>query len=134
MANQQKNTGGGSLPEQWIDMGDQTFARQTVQAHAYYTLATGVAAQGATGPVGPVAGGDYIWRAEASNWNGATATLQFLGLDGSTWFPVRNAANSADIALTANGSVAIGVAQGSILRVNITAANPTAFNSALGGL
>lgn len=97
-----------------------------------YTLLSGATATGQS--VGPVSGGDYVWRAESSNFNGATATLQFLGLDGTTWYPVRNAANSADVSLTATGSVPVGVSQGSFLRVAITGGTPTAMNSALGGL
>lgn len=99
-----------------------------------YTLLTNHAAIGAGPQVGPISGGDYIWRVEASNWNSGTATLQFLGLDGATWYPVRNAANTADVTLSANGSVSVGVAQGAILRVNVTAGAPTAMNSVLGGL
>jgi hypothetical protein len=97
-----------------------------------YTMLANATETGAQ--VGPIAGGDYVWRCEASNWNGATATLQYLGLDGVTWFPVRNAANTADVALTANGQVSLGVAQGSILRVAISVAAPVAMNSVLGGL
>ncbi|MBO9099431.1 MULTISPECIES: hypothetical protein [unclassified Rhizobium] len=134
MANKTTNSGSGSLPEQMIDMGDGTFAKQMVGAHANYTLMSGVSALGAGPAVGPVAGGDYIWRTEATTWTGVTATLQFLGLDGATWYPVRNAANSADITATANSSVAIGIAQGSVLRVNVTGTAPVGMNSALGGL
>lgn len=97
-----------------------------------YTLLTSATATGSQ--VGPVDGGDYVWRAESSNFNGSTATLQFLGLDGTTWYPVRNAANTADVTLTATGSVAVGVAQGSFLRVAISGGTPAAMNSVLGGL
>ncbi|WP_216331175.1 DUF5110 domain-containing protein [Rhizobium sp. X9] len=97
-----------------------------------YTLLAGATATGSQ--VGPISGGDYIWRAESANWNGATATLQYLGLDGATWYPVRNAANTADVTLTATGSVAIGVAQGSVLRVAISGGTPAPMNSVLGGL
>lgn len=101
---------------------------------AQYTLLTNQNAATSAGQagVGPVSGGDYIWRAEATSWSGVTATLQFLGLDGTTWYPVKDSAN-ADVTLTANGSKAIGIAQGSFLRVNVTG-TPTAMNSALGGL
>lgn len=97
-----------------------------------YTLLAGATATGSQ--VGPISGGDYIWRAESANFNGATATLQYLGLDGATWYPVRNAANTADVALTATGSVAIGVAQGSVLRVAISGGTPAPMNSVIGGL
>lgn len=98
-----------------------------------YTLLTNQAAVGNGPSTGPISGGDYIWRAEAANWNGATATLQYLGLDGVTWFNVKDSAN-ADVALTANGSKGVGIAQGSFLRVAVAAAAPTAMNSAVGGL
>lgn len=104
----------------------------SLSAKRQYTLLTNATATG--DQTGPVDGGDYVWRAEASNWNGATATLQFLGLDGSTWFPVRNAANTADVTLTANGQVGVGVGQGSYLRVAISGAVPTGVNSNLAGL
>ncbi|MBO9108714.1 DUF5110 domain-containing protein [Agrobacterium sp. S2/73] len=97
-----------------------------------YTLLAGATATGSQ--VGPISGGDYIWRAESTNFNGATATLQYLGLDGATWYPVRNAANTADVTLTATGSVAIGVAQGSVLRVAISGGTPAPMNSVIGGL
>lgn len=99
-----------------------------------YTLLTNQAAIGNGPQAANIAGGDYIWRVEATTWNGATATLQFLGLDGTTWYPVRNAANTADVALTASGSVAVGLSEGSTVRVAVTAAAPTGMNSALGGL
>lgn len=96
-----------------------------------YTLLSGATATGQQ--VGPISGGDYIWRVEGT-FGGATATLQFLGLDGTTWNPVRNAANTADVSLTANGSVAVGIAQGSFVRVALTGGTPTGMNSAIGGI
>lgn len=116
-------------------MGVVTFNPDGTGANSkgQYTLLTNQAATGNGAQVGPVNGGDYIWRVEATNWNGSTATLQFLGLDGTTWFPVKDSAN-ADVTLTANGSKGVGVAQGSFLRVAVTAANPTAMNSAIGGI
>ncbi|MGV1787382.1 MULTISPECIES: hypothetical protein [Agrobacterium] len=96
-----------------------------------YTLLAGATATGSQ--VGPISGGDYIWRAESANWNGATATLQYLGLDGATWNNVKDSAN-ADVTLTANGSKAIGVAQGSVMRVSISGGTPAPMNSVIGGL
>lgn len=115
-------------------MGVVTFNPDGTGANSkgQYTLLTNQGAAGAGPSVGPVNGGDYIWRAEATSWTGVTATLQFLGLDGTTWYPVKDSAN-ADVTLTANGSKAIGIAQGSFLRVNV-AGTPTAMNSAIGGL
>lgn len=146
MADATIHSGVGQLKERWFDRGDGTFARSFASISVdpntglavypttkkQYTLLTNATATGSQ--VGPIDGGDYVWRAEASNWNGATATLQFLGLDGTTWYPVRNAANTADVTLTANGQVAIGIAQGSFLRVAISVAVPTGVNSNVGGL
>jgi hypothetical protein len=134
MADQYVNGGPGSLAERMIDMGDQSYAKQVVQAHGYYSLLKGLAAIAPGAMVGPVAGGDYLWRTEAANWNGSTATLQYLGLDGATWFPVLKSDGATSVTLTANGSVAVGIAQGSVIRVNVTGAAPTGMNSAIGGL
>lgn len=84
--------------------------------------------------VGPVRGGDYIWACEATAWNGATATLQYLGQDGVTWRNIRNAANTADVTISSNGQVALGVGQGSTLRVVLSGGAPTGFYSNLAGL
>lgn len=96
-----------------------------------YTLLSNATATG--GWVGPLDGGDYVWRAEAANFNGATATLQHLGLDGTTPYNVRNLANTADVTLAATGSVSVVVAQGAFVRVSLSG-TPTAMNSGLGGI
>lgn len=146
MADTTQYSGVGQLKERWFDRGDGTYARSVASiavdgstglavsptTKKQYTLLSNSTATGSQ--VGPIDGGDYVWRAESSNFNGSTATLQFLGLDGTTWYPVRNAANTADVTLTATGSVAVGVAQGSFLRVAITGGTPAAMNSMLGGL
>ncbi len=78
-----------------------------------------------------VRGGIYIWACEASAWNSATATIQQLGQDGTTWRPLRNAANSADLTMTANGALEIRVGTGATFRVVLTGGTPTAFYSNL---
>lgn len=98
-------------------------------AKQQYTLLTNQAAIGNGAQAGPISGGDYVWRTTATNWNGSTATLQFLDLDGTTW-----AAVTGVTAMTANGQQSIGAAQGSILRVAVTAAAPTGMNSQIAGL
>lgn len=95
-----------------------------------YTLLNNVAATGSG--VGLIAGGNYIWRVEATNWNGATATLQYQQLDGVTWTAVRNS-TPADVAFTANGVVAVTIGDGSIMRVLITGGPPTGVRSNLAG-
>lgn len=95
-----------------------------------YTLLNNVAATGSG--VGPIAGGNYIWRVEATSWNGATATLQYQQLDGVTWTAVRTSA-PADVAFTANGVVAVTIGDGSIMRVLITGGPPAGVRSNLAG-
>ena len=96
-----------------------------------YALATA----GVLAPTsGSVRGGDYIWACEATAWNGATATLQTLGQDGTTWRNMRNAANTADVTMTATGTVGIGAGQGSSFRVMLTGGAPANFYSNLAGL
>lgn len=95
-----------------------------------YALATA----GTLTPASAVRGGDYIWACEASAWNSATATLQILGQDGTTWRNMRNAANTADVTMTANGQIGVGIGQGASLRVILSGGTPTAFYSNLAGL
>jgi len=83
--------------------------------------------------VDQIAGGDYLWRCEAANWNGATATLQYRKLDGSTWATVLDG-SAQPVTLTADGQVSIGVAQNAVMRVAISVAVPTGMNSTLGGI
>lgn len=97
-----------------------------------YTL---LKAATATGPaVAGVRGGDYIWRIEGTFSSGVTATLQYLGLDGTTWKNVRNAANTADVSATGEAQVGLGVGQGATLRVLIAGTQTTPLNSTLAGL
>lgn len=95
-----------------------------------YTLATAGTLVNALN----VNGGRYFWTAESSNWNGATATLQRLGLDGSTWRTIRTADNSADVALTGNGTVDLLIGQGATLRVAQSGGPPTNLYSNLAGV
>lgn len=136
MAFEKKNDGGTYTDEAGTRRGAQVVIAVgadggSVSDKKQYTLLAGATATGSQ--VGPISGGDYIWRAESANWNGATATLQYLGLDGTTWNNVKDSAN-ADVTLTANGSKAIGVAQGSVMRVLISGGTPAPMNSVLGGL
>lgn len=114
-----------------VKVGDKEVVPGVGVLKAGYTLLTAAAASGEA--VGPIVGGDYIWRCEG-NFGGGTATLKFLGLDGVTWYPVRNAANSADLTMTATGQVGLGVSQGTYLRVDISGQTGASLHSALGGL
>ncbi|RWX78275.1 hypothetical protein EPK99_06480 [Neorhizobium lilium] len=136
MADQLPTIEGDAGPREVIPVIGVNAAGQVVGfgSKGQYVLLTNQAAIGNGPSAGPVSGGDYIWRVTATNWNGATATLQFLDLDGTTWSNVKKADGTTDVTLTANGSVPIGIAQGSVLRVAVTAAAPTAMNSQIAGL
>jgi len=90
-----------------------------------------LATNGALTNANKVRGGLYIWASEASNWNSATATIQQLGQDGTTWRPLRNAANSADLTMTANGALEIRIGTGATFRVVVTGGTPANFYSNL---
>lgn len=96
-----------------------------------YTLLSNASATGR--PVTGIRGGDYIWRVSGT-FGGGTATLQTLDLDGTTWINVRNQANTADLTMTAAGSVGVGIGQGATVRVQITGATGASLNSSLAGL
>lgn len=77
----------------------------------------------ATGSAFTVLGGRYIWDAVAT-WSGATAQLQSLGPDGSTWVDI------TDASLTDDGAIGVFIANGSKIRVLITG-SPSAVYSSL---
>ena len=74
----------------------------------------------ATGSAVTWPGGTGHFSAVCAGWNGATATLQFLGPDGTTWIPL-----GADTTLSANGSALFQCQPGQI-RVAISTATPSA--------
>ncbi|WP_298967739.1 hypothetical protein [uncultured Methylobacterium sp.] len=103
-----------------------------------YTLLANANAIGPGQGVTGIRGGDYLWRVEGT-FSGVTATLQVLGLDGTTWSNLKDS-GGADVAFTASGVGAfqrgIGAAQGAALRVAVTG-SPTGavlLNSTIGGL
>lgn len=96
-----------------------------------YPLLRNASATGS--PVSGIRGGDYIWRVSGT-FGGGTATLQALDLDGTTWVNVRNQGNTADLTMTAAGSVGVGIGQGATVRVLITGATGASLNSSLAGL
>lgn len=97
----------------------------------HYRLLDNASATGS--PIGPIDGGEYIWRAEG-NFNGATATLEFRSLDGSSWFPVTQPDGTTPIAMTSVGSAPVAIGQGSIVRVSLTGGSPSGMHSVLGGI
>lgn len=74
----------------------------------------------ATGAAAIWPGGTGHFAAVASAWNGASATLQFLGPDGATWIPM-----GVDTTLAANGTGLFQCQPGKI-RVAISGGPPTA--------
>lgn len=96
-----------------------------------YTLLSAASATGS--PVSGIRGGDYIWRVSGT-FGGATATLQTLDLDGTTWVNVRNSANTADVTATTATSVGVGIGQGATVRVLISGGTGVSLNSSLAGL
>lgn len=98
---------------------------------ASYTLLTAASATG--NAVSGIRGGSYIWRASGT-FGGATATLQALDLDGSTWVNVRNQANTADVTATAASSQGVVIGQGGIVRVAISGGAGVSISSVLSGV
>jgi hypothetical protein len=90
---------------------------------AAYTLAAGVNAAGSTTPVTGVIGGSYIFACTASNWNSATAQLQALGPDGTTWLNVGTA-------MSANGTQGVVIGANASVRVTVTG-TPTGLNASI---
>lgn len=76
----------------------------------------------ATGSAVVWGGGQGHFTAEASNWNGATATLQFQ-TDNDTWVDA-----GSDTTLTADGNGRFFLPPTNI-RIEITVATPTAVYS-----
>ena len=64
-------------------------------------------------------GGESVFQAVASAWNGATVALQMLSPDGATW---QNC--GAATTLTANGNGYVILPRGQV-RVNVTGGTPT---------
>lgn len=80
----------------------------------------------ATGQQAQLPGGRYIWTVNASNWNGATASLQSVGADGTTLMTATS--------LTADGNAEVIVGQDAKVQVTITGGPPTAVFSTLRGV
>lgn len=97
------------------------------------TTNTGATSTAANPFVTGVRGGDYIWRVSGT-FGGATVMLQVRELDGTTWVPVRNQANTADVSLTAAGSIGVGIGQGAEVRAFVAGGTGASLNSSLAGL
>ena len=57
----------------------------------------------------------YLFSCVATSWGSATAALQFLGPDVTTWLPF-----SPAVSLTANGSVGVGIGANASIRAVVT--------------
>ena len=96
-------------------------------------LLTGAQTSGAGPATTIVSGGDYIWAVEGT-FNGATASLQRLALDGTTWIAATALGSSAPLTMTAPGSMGLVVARGAVLRAVITGGPPANLFSSIAGL
>ena len=75
-----------------------------------------------TEPVTGVRGGAYFLTVTATNWGGATVTLQALGA-GSVWLDITS--------LTANGVEGVGIGEDATLRLSVTGGTPTSLAASL---
>lgn len=78
-----------------------------------YTLASNVGGAGSTTPVTGIPRGNYTYACTANNWNAATAQLQMLGPDGTTYLNIGTA-------ISANGTLAVVLGANSSARVTVT--------------
>ncbi len=95
-----------------------------------YTLLNEASATSAT--YERIRGGAYLWTVEGGTWGGATATLQQLKLDGTTWATILTV-NGGDAALTEDGELRVALKQGVTIRVLISGGPPSGINSTLAG-
>ncbi|PIB96502.1 hypothetical protein [Caulobacter sp. X] len=91
-----------------------------------YDLAAGVtiSAGQTTAPVEGVAAGSYLLAILATNWNGATIKLKFLGPDGVTNMDAKDAEGNA-ASLSANGHLGVVVGGNATLCLEATGGAPT---------
>lgn len=109
---------------------DQLFSNGGVRENV--SLAANVSAAG-NQPAATVYGGDYILRVMATAWNSATAKLQFVDADGSTFSDLTAANGSALTPLSANGQVALGLGSNARVRLVVTG-TPTGLYATLSRL
>ncbi|ANC85460.1 hypothetical protein [Sphingomonas sp. NIC1] len=102
----------------------QQFADGSVRENV--TVASNVGATG-TQNATTVYGGTYVFSAMANNWNGASVQLQALGPDGTTYQNLGSPKTAND----ATGGTSVTLGSNSVVRVNVTAANPTGLFATL---
>lgn len=103
---------------------DQQFSDGSVRENAL--LANAVSAQG-NQPTTTVYGGTYVFSVMASNWNGASVQLQALGPDSTTYQNLGSPKTAND----ATGGTSVTLGSNSVVRVNVTGANPTGLFATL---
>ena len=84
-----------------------------------YTLLANSSVAGRSASTPPVPRGLYVESCVASAWNGASAQLQALALDGPTWL------SGSVAALTVNNTQQVQVGQNSTLSVLVSGGPPT---------
>ena len=84
-----------------------------------YTLLANSSVAGRSASTPPVPRGLYVESCVASAWNGASAQLQALALDGPTWL------SGSVAALTANNTQSVQIGQNSRLSVLVNDGPPT---------
>lgn len=100
-------------------LNDQQFTDGGIRENV--ALASNVSAAGNyPADAATVYGGDYIARVFAPAWNGATAKLQFLDADGTTYSDLLKADGTAAAPFSANGQIAIGLGSNSRVRLVVT--------------
>lgn len=99
-----------------------------------YTLVTGdtLVAGTPTETEADVIDGSYLLSLVASDWNGATIKLRYLGPDGVTWLDALAADGVTAAALTANGTIGVVVGSGASLHLIASGGNPEGVYGGLG--
>lgn len=96
-------------------------AGQLLRPQETLQLAANVGAAG-NQPAVSAYGGNYLVRAFATSWAGASAKLQFLDADGTTWSDLTKEDNTALTPFSANATLAIGLGSNAGLRLVVTGA------------
>ena len=111
-------TRGGVTTKSCVPVSQATPLPMT-QGGPGYTLLANSSVTGQSASITAVPRGLYVESCVASAWNGASAQLQALALDGSTWLSGNVAA------LTANSTQQVQVGQNSTLSVLVSGGPPT---------
>jgi hypothetical protein len=116
----------------FVDTGDGGHAETMVTGKPVYLLLADTNGPGPGPAIYDIIGGHYVMCVEAIGWNGGTAQLQVLGLDGETWRDVKDAATGTNVSFNADASIPLMIAQGAVLRLMLSDGIQGAFAN-LGG-